>query len=239
MHYEICTLPRAVDDAEKWSQLRDKLKDLRLKSLRQDPEAFSSTYAKEVKFSNEVWEKRMTNPLAVHLIVVGRRSKTESDVRPEDISVLLSDDWLGVLVLVGPKEGGMVSLHASRSPRESLSSKSTLSSAIDRGDESIPVCELNAVFVVPEARGLGLGRKLVDAATQFGISSAKSQGFRAIRMQVRVDTNNRPARMLYRSGGYVDRKVETSTNKEKEKDDVKIPSSMTTCIVMERLEELS
>ena len=72
-----------------------------------------------------------------------------------------------------------------------------------------------------------------------GTALAKDQGFRAIRVQVRVDTDNRPARMLYRSGGYVDRKVETYTSKEKEKDGVKIPSTMRAYIVMERLEELS
>jgi len=237
IHSEICTLPRAVDDTEKWSQLRDKFKKLRLKSLQQDPEAFSSTYAEEVKFSNDIWEKRMTNPLAVHLVAVRWRPKAESDIPPEDISVLLSGDWLGLLVLIGPKDG-TVSFHASRSPGESLSSKSTLSSAIDGEHTSTTVCELNGVFVVPEARGLGLGRKLVDAATQFGIFSAKSQGFKTIRMQVRVDTNNRPARMLYRSGGYVDGKVETYTSKGKEHG-LKISSSMMTCILMERLEELS
>lgn len=233
VHYEIHTLPRAINDAEKWSQLRDKLKTLRLKSLQQDPEAFSSTYAEEVKFSNEIWEKRMTSSLAVQLVAVERHSKTESDIPPEGISALLSGDWLGGLVLIGPKED------ASRSPGESLGSESTPSSAIDGEHASTPVYELNGVFVVPEARGLGLGRKLVDAAMQAGISSAKDQGFRAIRVQVRVDTDNRPARMLYRSGGYVDRKVETYTSKEKEKDGVKIPSTMRAYIVMERPEELS
>src|SRR6266480_4426815 len=106
MHYEIHTLPRSINDAEKWSQLRDKLKILRLRSLQEDPEAFSSTYAEEVKFSNEVWEKRMTNPLAVHLIAVERCSETESDKPAEDMSALLSGNWLGVLVLIGPKETG-------------------------------------------------------------------------------------------------------------------------------------
>jgi len=239
MDYEMYTLPRVVDDAEKWSQLRDKLKMLRLKSLQVNPEAFSSTYAEEVKFSNEVWEKRMTNPLALHLIAVERFSKTESDLPAEEISALLSGDWLGVLVLIGPKEDGTVSLHPSRSPGVSSSSKPSLSSPIDRENASMPVYELNAVFVVPEVRGLGLGKKLVDTITQLGISSAKSQGFRAIRLQVRVDADNQPARMLYRSGGYVECKVETLASKEKEKDGVKIPSTMKTCIVMERLEELS
>jgi len=230
MHYEMCILPRAIHDAEKRSQLRDKLKMIRLKALQKDPE--------ELKFSDEVWEKRMTNPLAVHFIAVERCSETEYDKPAEDMSALLSGNWLGVLVLIGPMEDGTVSFHASRSSAESLSSnRPTLSNAIDREHAPIPVYELNGVFVVPEARGLGLGRKLVDAVTQFGISSAKSQGFRTIRMQVRVNTDNRPARMLYRSGGYVEGKVETSVSKENEKDGVKIPSKMRTCIVMERLEE--
>jgi GNAT superfamily N-acetyltransferase len=155
------------------------------------------------------------------------------------VSALLRGNWLGVLVLIGPKEIGTLSFHASRSSAETQGTRPTLSNAIDREHASIPVYELNGVLVVPEARGLGLGKKLVDAVTQFGISSAKIQGFRAIRMQVRVDTDNRPARMLYRSGGYVDCKVETSASKDKEKDGVKIPSTMRTCIVMERLEELS
>jgi large subunit ribosomal protein L10Ae len=238
MHYEMFPLPRAVDDAEKWLQLRDKLKMLRLKSLQENPEAFSSTYAEEVKFSNEVWEKRMTNPLAVHLIAVGGSSKTESDIPIEEMSALLSGEWLGVLVLIGPKEDETVNLRPSRSPGETPSSMATLSTTTDREHASVPVYELNGVFVVTEARGLGLGKKLVDTVTELGISSAKSLGFREVRLRVRVDTGNRPARMLYRSGGYVECKVETSVSKGKEKDDVKIPSTMRTCIVMERLEEL-
>jgi len=238
-HHEICILPRAVNNAKIWSQLRDKLKMLRLTSLQQDPEAFSSTYAEEVKFSNEIWEKRMTNPLAVHFIAVQRYPKTESDGLPEEASALLSGDWLGLIVLVGPKEDGTVGLHASRSPWENPSSKSTMSEERDRKKASTPAYQLNGVFVVPDARGLGLGKKLVEAATQLGISSAKNQGFHAIRIQVRAEANNRPARMLYRSGGYTDCGVETYTTKEKEKDGIKIPSTVSTCIVMERLEEFS
>jgi hypothetical protein len=45
-------------------------KKLRLKSLRLNPEAFTSTYEDEALFAVDVWENRLKNPLASTIVAI-------------------------------------------------------------------------------------------------------------------------------------------------------------------------
>jgi len=232
--YEIYTLPRSPAGASKWLKLREKLKEFRLHSLKVDPEAFASTYADEVKFSDEIWEKRMTNPLAIHLSAVRLASDDETHEK-DDLSALIENDWLGSMVVIGPKEDGTAGLHASRSPWEITAPDKSSS---DEAAKALPVYQLNGVFVTPDARGLGIGKKLTVATIEAAISSARSLGFKAIRMQVRVEADNAAAKKLYSSCGFGAVGRESYAVKEKEKNGIKIPAQTGVCVVMEQVRDI-
>jgi len=233
--HEIYTLPRSPVGASKWLKLREKLKEFRLHSLKADPEAFASTYADEVKFSDEIWEKRMTNPLAIHLCAVRLTSNDDDGSGNDDLSALIENDWLGSMVVIGPKEDGTAGLHASRSPWETTVPDKSSS---DDAAKTLPVYQLNGVFVTPDARGLGIGKKLTVATIEAAISSARSLGFKAIRMQVRVEVDNAAAKKLYSSCGFAEVGRESYTTKEKEKNGVKIPAQTGVCVVMEQIRDI-
>ena len=230
--YEICTLPRAPVGPPQWFKLREKLKEFRLNSLKVNPEAFASTYADEVKFDDDVWEKRLTNPLAISLCAIQAASDGS---RTDNLSTLIENDWLGAMVVIGPKEDGTTGLHASRSPWETVTpDKSGYASAA----KTLPVYQLNGVYVIPGARGLGIGKKLTAATIQAAVSSASSHGFKAIRMQVRVEAENSAAQKLYSSCGFAEVGRESYETKEKEKNGVKIPARTSVAVVMEQIRDV-
>jgi len=61
MFYDIFQLPRDEESIDIWVE---RYKDFRLLSLKTNPEAFGSTFAREVAFSDEVWRSRIGNPKA-------------------------------------------------------------------------------------------------------------------------------------------------------------------------------
>lgn len=234
LKYEIYTIPRYLDDPSKRSILWKKMKAFRLESLQLDPEAFASTYADEVRFADEVWDKRMANPLALHFVAVEVPSGEETTV--DGITTMVENDWLGMLVVIGPKKDGTASLHASRSPWESMNSEAGDADGAAEKPKPLPVYQLNGVFVMPKARGLGVGKRLAMATIEKSMESARDHGLKAIRMQVRVEAENEPAKKLYSSAGFAEVGTETYMTKEKERNGVKIPPKTATCIVMEHLE---
>jgi GNAT superfamily N-acetyltransferase len=60
-----------------------------------------------------------------------------------------------------------------------------------------PIWILNDLFVAPEARGHGIGRRLMDHARDF----ARASG--AIRLELTTERNNQVAQALYHASGYV------------------------------------
>lgn len=239
LQYKIYTIPRSLDDPSQRSKIWKKMKAFRLNSLQLDPEAFASTYADEVRFADEVWDKRMANPLALHFVAVEAPSEEENAPVVDDIAAMIERDWLGMLVVIGPKEDGTAGLHASRSPWESVNSKASDDDGVAEGANPLPVYQLNGVFVMPKARGLGVGKRLAMATIEKSMESARHHGFKAIRMQVRVEADNEPAKKLYSNAGYAEVSTEIYTTKEKERNGAKLPPKTGTCIVMERLEEVN
>jgi hypothetical protein len=59
MAFEIIQIPR---DEEGVLSYLEKYKAFRLFSLRTAPEAFGSTYAREIAFTDDVWYNRLANP---------------------------------------------------------------------------------------------------------------------------------------------------------------------------------
>lgn len=67
MTFTIIQIPRDEGNIRRWA---GQFKTFRLLSLRTAPEAFGSTYAREVAFSDNVWYNRMANPKATTFIAL-------------------------------------------------------------------------------------------------------------------------------------------------------------------------
>jgi hypothetical protein len=67
MAFEIIQLPKDPDGIRDWVE---KYKAFRLYSLQTAPEAFGSTYAREIAFGDEVWNQRLTNPEAATFVAL-------------------------------------------------------------------------------------------------------------------------------------------------------------------------
>jgi GNAT superfamily N-acetyltransferase len=130
---------------DEWSALRD----LRLRSLTADPDAFGSTFERERGFSDAEWQDR---------------------ARSTD----------GVIV-VAESDGGLVGIAMGAPLRE-------------RPDDT----GVFAMWVAPEARGLGTGGQLLDSIVAWARSAGKPS------LELGVVTGNAAAIALYDGRGFVD-----------------------------------
>jgi ribosomal protein S18 acetylase RimI-like enzyme len=233
--FRIFTLPRSHPDPTTWAGLSNKVKAFRLNSLRASPEAFSSTFAIESEFPDDVWLSRLNNPLASHSVAlsIGDSSRSLNDVNDE-LDNIIEGDWLGVGVLIGPKDDGEKGVSASRSPWANIQSPAQ----VEQGEKTIPLYQLNGLYVMPEARKLGVGKALVDTAFENGRNLERARNGRKALFQVRVESENVAARKLYERAGFSATRQETLLMKEKEKNGMIIPAHEATVLVMERLEDL-
>ncbi|KAK7193756.1 hypothetical protein DPSP01_000310 [Paraphaeosphaeria sporulosa] len=183
--YSIVRLPKSHDHPQTWQVLIAKQKTLRLQSLLTSPEAFGSTYERESTFTDAEWEARLKNPIAHTLIAVDSNAPHAVHKPNDDDQDAGTDDddlygaWVGSVVLIGPTEGdGML----------------------------IATYDINALFILPEARGTGLGAELVESA----VSEAQKLARGAMRVVVRalVVRGNERVLKLYERAGFVNRGVE-------------------------------
>lgn len=125
-------------------------REIRLDALRTDPEAFASTYEREVAFERADWERRLA----------------DTEDRPFCTFV---DEVNGVAI--GTAAIGYTEWDA------------------------VPM--LVAMWVRPEARGTGSGRRLIDAAMAWAADRGEAE------VVLWVVKDNQPAINLYTSCGFV------------------------------------
>lgn len=210
-------LPKFLDDPEKWSTIVTKHKDFRLLSLRTAPAAFSSTYAREVSFTSDVWEERLRNPLANTFVAVTATDDANSSSATQDeIAVLLRGQIVSSMVLIGPKEESFV--QASKSPWETMNADSE-PVAEDGGEPAILYYHMNGVFTGSAFRDLGLAKSLIEQALRLADALSKGRGVEATRFTVLVDKDNIAATKLYETCGFNIVAEETMKSPRKEKPD--------------------
>ncbi|KAF2739895.1 hypothetical protein EJ04DRAFT_260244 [Polyplosphaeria fusca] len=181
--YTTALLPKTHPDSELWIRLINRQKQLRLQALRLSPESFSSTHDREAAFSNEEWEARLQNPLAF-TFVVARRSDGLSKIEHQR-DALVEDDWVGFGVLFALMGDGKDASNGS-------------------GSDNKDVIEFSifGLYIVPSERKLGLGRKLIEAMIEHGMTLAKERGASAAVFKLSVASPNARAQRLYEKLGF-------------------------------------
>jgi GNAT superfamily N-acetyltransferase len=175
---KVYLLPNSHPDSSIWSQIINRQKDLRLLSLRLSPNSFSSTYAREVNFTEHDWKGRLQNPAANTFIAIG---PSEGEIEGSHGDHLLTGTWVGMVVLVGP---------------------------FGRFDERKRAeryfdFELCGMFVLPYAQGTGFGKALVTSAVDHAKILGHEHEVKEISITLSVSVGNIQAMSLYQRMGFV------------------------------------
>lgn len=186
--------------------LARKLRQLRLTALKLSPEAFASSYDIEQQRGIDHTLERLSNPKAATLVAL--RVATAgggAEHRKNEIDQLLSTEWVGMVVLIGPRDAGKPPASARADPFSCMT-EPAVQCKIPEAQSSSSTTKLhyhlNAVFVHPSARHIGLGKALINAA----LRKAKEQAKRFRReyvCSILVDSWNITAWRLYESAGFV------------------------------------
>lgn len=191
MSFKAVTLPKSLSDPNQWDKLVDQYKEFRLLSLQLSPESFSSNYAREAEFTKDVWEARLSNPLASSIIIV-------SDPKPGsvgDLWLILNQPWLASLVLYGPLEAKTAA--KTWEDLQSFDPGTTYFGPV--ADEIESAYALNAIYVPPSQRRKGLANKLIEHAKELTVR--QNEGKKAMLVLI-VNFNSVAAVKCYEKSGF-------------------------------------
>ncbi|KAL4957607.1 hypothetical protein BDW69DRAFT_155930 [Aspergillus filifer] len=199
-----------LSDEEDLRILVTRHKILRLTGLQTDPEAFTSTYERELDFRAEVWTNRVLNPLGrIFVTLFPASDSSDLGIRylghaTGDVRRLLLYPWLGQLTLLGPllfpaTEGAedkpwelFKDIDYHQAARDARS--------IQSGERVVYV--IVGMYVLPEGRGAGNGQRLLQAAVNAVNEERRRMGVTAT-ISVLVARENPTATRLYERVGFV------------------------------------
>ncbi|KAH6677840.1 hypothetical protein F5X68DRAFT_245578 [Plectosphaerella plurivora] len=187
------TIPRTLASPKDFDTLVEKYKSFRLLSLQLSPESFGSTYAREAAFTPEAWTSRITNLLATTIVAV---SDPPEPARTKEAEPLLSHEWLASLTLIGP-------LEPSKAHTMFQTELPTDSKVVDfngSGDGGMKWHYiLNAMYVVPLARGRGISGEILKFAKKTAKREVRGNPMRILLV---VDHDNEAAQHTYKRAGF-------------------------------------
>ncbi|KAK7952458.1 uncharacterized protein PG986_008186 [Apiospora aurea] len=188
-------------------------KPFRLAALKQDPEAFGSTYAREAAFPDDTWLQRLGNP----------RIKTFVAVRRHDRRILSAVSLVGPMPHAGQTVSNPTQALLSQTASSGHGSSSTSTSdgckasgegkrreeieegehrhANDGDDAPLLLYQNTGVYTRPEARGKGLGIKLMATAVECARQEARRTR-QQCQLGVEVYKANQAAINFYRKCGF-------------------------------------
>jgi ribosomal protein S18 acetylase RimI-like enzyme len=193
--YNIVVLPKNLTDTNTYNKLVNRTREFRLRSLQISPEFYGSSYAQEVDKNVDFWVNRLSNPQALHFVAL--KQDEPAEISNDDF---LHKEWLGWVVRLGPQSGlALSSLHSS--PWKTLEQKSE---DLQTQSDTPTSCHflINGMFVTPEARGVGLGRVLIEAAIASAEDLARGRGASTMTFSLVVDGDNDSALALYLKCGF-------------------------------------
>ena len=195
--YTIVALPRDTQGETNFKMLVARARDFRLQSLQLAPESFGIAYESEVNREPEFWTNRVANPKATTFIACRYDQTKIKDAMNDHVQAVLDAEWLGSIILLGPKYG-VAEFALDTSPWKIIGEDSRH----DRVSEPIRHYLINGMFVMPTARGLGLGKALMTTALENAEKQTRSTGGETKKCTIVVDKYNDPARHLYLRSGF-------------------------------------
>ncbi|KAM0281399.1 hypothetical protein ACHAPQ_011706 [Fusarium lateritium] len=191
MSSKVVSLPKSLSDSSQWDKLVKNFKTYRLQSLQLSPESFSSTYAREVEFTKDIWESRLKNASALNTIVVSDPDPGSED----DLSLILNSPWLASLVLSGPLKAAT----AAKDWEELLNFDPGSNYFGPVPPEIETAYMLNAIYVLPSERRKGLANQLIEYAKECAVEVNKG---RKIMLVLLVNFESIAARKCYAKSGF-------------------------------------
>lgn len=197
----VIEIPRDFSTPDLLHKSAARLRNIRLKSLQLDPAAFASTYENESQFPQDVWTGRLTNPLARTFVGLHEVQSNNGEHANEEHHI--DQEWLGTIVLLGPRPIASTSITASASPWKAFSSRKEQSKPLDEFSAGASVAyHIVGVYVAPEARGRRLGSKLVQAVVAAAEVDGREKLAGSVNVTVMVDDKNPVALRPYENAGF-------------------------------------
>lgn len=194
----VALIPKQYAHQQDLEAIITRYRTLRLRGLKENPEAFSSKYEDEVDFPYEKWLARVTNPQARSFIVYD--DQTENDL--DSLLLLLSREWLGTVTIVGPRllPDGNETLAKTPwdvflPPEERILSK-------EESRHATLVYMLGGMFVLEAGRRKGNGRRLIERAVSEVRTEATEAGASRVLVVSIVERNNDTAQRLYETCSF-------------------------------------
>jgi GNAT superfamily N-acetyltransferase len=209
--FTVVTMQKQFNDDTLLKKYTDKYRELRLESLKSDPDAFSSTFEDESRQPSEFWTGRMLVPRARHFVAV--QWNTTPDIAPtsDDLYAVLEAKWVGTLVLLGPK----VVASGDASPwRALVGSRFVEDSAEATSDTGASAYHLAGFYVAPEVRGRGLGGSLVNTAIEKIADDGQTIHSAGAICTVGASQRNLVVRRLFKRMGFLEVAEEVCKTKD-------------------------
>ena len=185
--------------------LAETFRDFRLHALKTAPGAFAASYEEEYERGLGHTIERLAATKATHFVALSQsESESAPSIDDSDLKIygLLGGAWQGMIVLLGPQDESSGAVTARADPFAGMTGVSNERRKDEAKSADQLHYHLNGMFVVPAARGSGLGRRLVERA----LWRAKMDTMRLRRdcvCTIIVDEWNVAARRLYERCGFV------------------------------------
>jgi ribosomal protein S18 acetylase RimI-like enzyme len=165
----------------------------RLKSLQLSPDAFGSTFEKESQFSDDVWKGRLRNPKATIFVAL-----------PLDLPSLWKCYGTAVVLEVDSRTQRAASINpyasATNKQGDVLANLKVVTDLLQTSPRGI--YQINAMFVDPAMRGLGIGAGLLQNALHYIAGETHRRGLLSSRVDIFVFKHNFQAKGLYLKCGF-------------------------------------
>ena len=204
MGVEVLLVPQGPTPASTLQKLGERYRTARLRALREDPDAFSSTYEREVQFEPEEWVKRLQNPEAKTFVAIRLPAADTETGEPLSVShaeKLAENEWLGMIVLIGPRTLSPADCLTPWKPF-TTSQKDGNATTSTFADQEITYFAVS-MFVFREMRRQGLGRKLIEISLDTARQDAASLKATKLTIGLVLAAENTAAMDLYRKCGFV------------------------------------
>ncbi|EXJ59077.1 hypothetical protein A1O7_06508 [Cladophialophora yegresii CBS 114405] len=173
--FSIDVLPNPAHDHDTLLEYSARLKRLRLRALKGDANSFVSKYEHEADQPQDFWLNRLKADRVVHLILT-----RENEAKPNE--TFLQKEWVGFVVI-----------SVVRNDESS-----------DKATDNLSADEWNmaAVYIEPEVRGQGLGKRLVRATIDYIKGHISTEDNKAAYCLTSVRHGNDNALELYQRLGF-------------------------------------